>query len=79
MTGKMSTKRAYKTEKVVMQSFLSILPLMITLLARGVPLLDKNNHENTVIYIKLSLESTVLHKTKCVILQLLFILRGNDI
>lgn len=79
MTGKMSTKRAYKTEKVLMQSFLSILPLMITLLTRGAPPLDKNNHENTVIYIKLSLESTVLHKPKHVILQLLFILSRKDI
>lgn len=79
MTGKMSTKGAYKTEKVVMQNCLSILPLMINLLARGAPLLDKNNHEKTVIYIKLSLESAVLHKPKRVLLQLLFILRGEDI
>lgn len=78
MTGKMSTKGTYKTEKVVMQSCLSIL-LMITLLARGAPPLDKNNHEKTVIYIKLSLESTVLQKPKRVLLQLLFILRGKDI
>lgn len=75
----MSPKGAYKIEKLVMQSFLSIISLMITLLARGAPPLEKNNNENAVIYIKLSLESTVLHKPKCVILQLLFILRGRHI
>lgn len=75
----MSPKGVYKIEKVVMQSFLSIISLMIILLARGAPPLDKNNNENTVIYIKLFLESAVVHKLKCVILQLFFILRGKDI
>lgn len=69
MAGKMSTKWVYKTEKIIMQGCLSILPLMITLLSRGAPPLDKNNHEKTVIYIILSFETTVLHKPKSVLLQ----------
>lgn len=62
MTGKMRTKGAYRTEKIIMQSCLSILPLMITLFSRGALPLDKNNNERTVIYIILSFETTVLHK-----------------
>lgn len=52
---------------------------MITLPSRGALLLDKNNHEKTVIYIILSFEATVLHKPTSALLQEVFILRGNDI